>query len=486
MNLRNTVIHFFAVLMLFPAYSFGQSNDDIMKYLESTLNHNYSYAHNGAFNQISSLELIEARIEVNFDDHEYGGPVISSFLLKNSSGLKKIQSPAELITMPEFYQSIRKEFKLKIPEDGLVFQTALNIISQEERNEGFFKVGNKWYFIRSQFFGSYFIVETDNDGKFTKIKHTKGIETDIPDDVHYYSEIKTYEDFDLPVIDKSLEEQISKFLTESIEYRFEIEAGVSEYFSKISEAKLYEAKFILVEQYGDDRYESENLTKLITYNGNILSSSKIWESDLFLESTKPVFRLKTDADAKLFQDFLNEMEARIEDVRFYKEDEFYLFVRDESFGEENGYIVKTDPKGHIVRLTYSGFQEKDILRFRMQDPDFKVDYGFKCKKPEKTQFNYKKDDLDYSAGELGEWEYIEVEIEFNEQAVNAKGAWIMTRFNGENYGIFASTDMQSPFTDRIPVNEFGHGKHKIDFLLLPPGERADKPLGAVSLEVNIE
>lgn len=283
MNLRQTIFNFFALMFLFPVLIFAQSNDEIMKYLESTVSHNYSYLTNGAFNQISNLELIDARIEINFDNNEYGGPVVSTYLLKNSKGFKKLQSPAELIEMPEFFESIRSDFKLKTPEDGLVMQTALNIISQEERNDGFFNIGNKWYFVRSKFFGSYYIIETDNDGKFTKIKHTKGIETDIPYDVHYSGENQDYPDFEMPEIDNAIKDQIAKFLKENIEFRFEIEAAPSEYFSKISAAKLYDAKFIVVEQYGEDRYESVNLAKLITFKGKIFSSSKIWETALFLE-----------------------------------------------------------------------------------------------------------------------------------------------------------------------------------------------------------
>lgn len=197
-------------------------------------------------------------------------------------------------------------------------------------------------------------------------------------------------------------------------------------------------------------------------------------------SAIPVFKLKTDADAKLFQNFLNEMESKIENVRFYKKDGFFLFVRDKSFDEESGYIVKTNKNGQIERIASSGFSEKDILRFRMQDPNFKVDYGFKLNKPTETVFSFVKDDLDFAAGELGERQYIEVEIEFNEKAVNAMGAWIMTRFNGSNYGIFASTDMKSPFTETIPVNELEQGNHKVEFLLLRPGDDTDKPLGVIT------
>lgn len=493
MNLRVKFSYLLTLFMLIPVLNYGQSNDEIMKYLENTVNHNYQYVDNGAFSQISNMELIEARIEVNFTNDEYGGKVIRNYLIKNGVELKKIPSPGVLIEMPEFYQSLQNNFVLKNPEDGLVLQTALNVISQEERNEGFFSIGNKWYFIRSAFFGSYYIVETDNDGKITEIKHTKGIETDIPEEVHYRSEVKSYPDLVATEIDKNTKEQIAKFLKVNLAARFETEEGVysligskSEFFNKISEAKLYGVKYIVEEQQGDQKYESTYYTNLITYKGKIASADKIWETALFLESTKKLFKLKTNNDATLFRDFLNEAEGKTDDLRFFKKDDLWLFVRENNFNEEYGYIIKTDEAGNILRLMYSGFTEADILRFRMQDPEFKVDFGFVLKNPTKTTFNYNKEVLFNASAEGGDYEYINVKIEFNAKAVNAIGAWILTRQNGENIGMLASTEMTSPFNDDIPVSELEKGNHKVEYLLLRPGQETDNPLGIIIININIE
>lgn len=432
MDLQKTTCYLLALVMLLPIMTYGQSNEEIMKYLGNTVTHNYQYVDNGAFSQISEMELIEARVEMNFFNDEYGAKVISNYLIKNGTEFKKIPSPAVLIEMPEFYQSIKSSFKLKTPEDGLVLQTALKIISQEELNEGFFSIGNKWYFIISEFFGRYYIVETDNDGKITEIKFSKGIETNISEEVYFKGEVKSYPDLAIPEIDKNTKEQIAELLKTNLASRFEIEEGVysllggkPELFNKISAAKLYSVKYITVEQNGDETYESTYYTNLITYKGKIISADKIWETDLFLESTKPVFKLKSDADAALLRDFLNEAEGKTEDLddlRFYKKDDLWLIVRQNNFDEEYGYIIKTDKKGNIERLMYSGFNDPDILRFRMQDPDFKVDYSFKLVNPSKTEFNYNKNELDIAIGERNEYEYVDVEIQFNEQAVKP---WVL-------------------------------------------------------------
>ncbi|MDD3050867.1 MAG: hypothetical protein PHR06_06930 [Candidatus Cloacimonetes bacterium] len=477
---------FLLVVMLFLTVCvYAQDSSEIMKYLESTVEHNYRYIDNPAFSEVSSLELIEVRLDLNFNNDEYGSSSISSYLIKNESEFIKIPSLGSLIEMPEFYQSIRKDFKLKTPEDGLVFQTALGVISDDERNEGFFNVDTKWYFIRSEFFGRYYIVQTDTDGSILSVKYSKGIESDIPEEVHYSNERKSYQNQEISEIDENTREQISTSLKKYIEYKFEIEDKESENFKKVSAAKLYNATFTIIEINGDEKYESSYCVDLMTYDGKIFSSTKIWVTDLFIESTTPVFKLKKDTDAELFQNFLNEMESNSSNVRFYQKDDLWLFVRDDSFGEENGYIVKTNKEGNITQIAHSNFSESDILRFRMQDPDFKVDYGFLLKSPTETTFRYDQDEL-IIAEERGEVEYIEVVIEFNEQAVNAVGAWIMTRFNGQNYGVLASSNMESPFTDNIPVISLPKGNNKIEYLLLPPGEETDKTFGSVEFEIIIE
>lgn len=248
MNNRKRISHLLVALLLLPAYIYAQSPDEISKFLESKVNHKFQYLDNGAFSQISGMQLIEALVEQNFDNNGSGGNATIYYLQKNGEELKKIPSPEQLINMPEFYQSIKNSFTLKTPDDGLVLQTALNVISQEKSNEGFFKVGNKWYFIRSEFFGRYYIAQTDTDGKITQIKKTKGIETEIPADVYFRGEIKTYPNTNVPEIDKNTQKKLTEFLAANFESRFEVQEATSDIFSQISAAKLFNASYIVVEK----------------------------------------------------------------------------------------------------------------------------------------------------------------------------------------------------------------------------------------------
>jgi hypothetical protein len=477
---------FLSGLLFLSVVTYGQSKEDILKYLEGMVSINYKYIDNGAFSEMSNMKLVEVRIDLNDNNDELNRNVFSSYFIKNGDKFEKIAWPGQLINMPDFYLSLKESFKLKTPEDGLLLQTALNVISQEERNEGLFNIDTKWYFIRSQFFGRYYIVETDNEGKIIKIKQTKGIEADIPDEIYFKGEAKSYPDLIVPEIDKATSEQITKSLTANITSRFEIEDGVAEYFNKISGASIYMANYIISEEYLDESSESSYPINLITYKGKIASADKIWETDLFLESTNTVFKLKTKNDAELLQSFFNEMDMRNENVRFFKKEDLWFFVREKNFEEEYGYIIKPDEKGNIVRLMYSGFTEPDILRFRMQESEFKVDFSFALKKPTETTFKYNKDELFNAAAEGGDYEYINVEIEFNELAANAVGAWVLTRVNGQNHGIYASTSMTSPYIDKIPITEMEKGEHAIEYLLLRAGQETDNPLGVVKLLITIE
>lgn len=485
MKPRVKIGYLLTVLMMIPVWNYAQSKDEIIKYLENSMQHECNRLANGALNQICNVELIESKLQYNYD--EYGGQFITNYVVKAGNDFKEVGDPMSLLELPEFYQNLKTDFKLKTEEDGLVLQTALSIFTQDLSNEGFFWKENKWYFIRSKFFNRYFIVETDKNGKIQSIKYTGELGVEIPDEVHFNGEVKSYPDFSIPEISEQDNKNIFKYVKQKIEYRYELEEGVSEFFSKISGAKFYKVKFILIQNHDTDRYsESVSESDLITYEGEIASASKITDTELFIKSTSKVFKLKTDADAQLFQNLLNEIEANDVGVRFYKKDDLWIFVRSESFGEENGYIVKTNNNGTLQQMSHSGFTEADILRFRMQDPEFKVNYGFKIVNPTKTDFNYNSDELINAAAESGNFEYINVEIEFNEQAVNAIGAWILTRQNGENVGMRVSTEMTSPFTDNIPVNELSKGKHKVEYLLLPPGQETDNPLGIIILNINID
>ena len=188
----------------------------------------------------------------------------------------------------------------------------------------------------------------------------------------------------------------------------------------------------------------------------------------------------------MFQDFLNEIESKNENVSFEKRDDLWFFYRDKSFGDVVGIIAKTDEKGKIKRLSFSGFEDSDILRFRMKDSDFVVDFGFTLLSPDKATFQFNKDDLDEMIGNYNQHTEIDVKIEFNEVAVNAIGAWVLTLHNGQDVGMYASTNMTSPFSSYIPVSTFPKGTHKVEYLLIQGGDDDSTTIGRVRIDIIID
>jgi len=113
------------------------------------------------------------------------------------------------------------------------------------------------------------------------------------------------------------------------------------------------------------------------------------------------------------------------------------------------------------------------LKLRMKDPNFKVSYDFALTTPADTKVDLKKGSS------------LPVTIQFNALAANARGAWILTRFNGKKVGMRAGTSIESPFNDEVPDKVLTEGQHTLEYLLLPNGQSTDNPLGLVKIEIKV-
>lgn len=63
-----------------------------------------------------------------------------------------------------------------------------------------------------------------------------------------------------------------------------------------------------------------------------------------------------------------------------------------------------------------------------------------------------------------------VEIQFNAEAVNQKGAYIAIFINGKMGRFSASTNMESPYTNTVKGSMLKEGNNSIEYALLPPGK----------------
>ena len=71
--------------------------------------------------------------------------------------------------------------------------------------------------------------------------------------------------------------------------------------------------------------------------------------------------------------------------------------------------------------------------------------------------------------------------------VNAKGAWITTRFDGYDDGMYAGTSIESPYTNGITGGALENQYHTVEYFLLENGsEDTDNALAVIKIEIEVE
>jgi hypothetical protein len=284
---------------------------------------------------------------------------------------------------------------------------------------------------------------------------------------------------DIPESDKL---EMLNHLAAEVDYHFSIKESLYPELKSISAAGFYLIELSISQKQQDETYTSTMESILMDYQNQYFTTSSIenlLSSTLFFESINPDFIIANESDATQFEAILDILLPLSTDQQSLKShtktaDDIWAFTRTESFDQMHGWLVLLNDKKQIKALSNGEISETAIMRMRMQDPDYKVDYGFKLINPAETNLNLK------------EGQGLKIEIEFSEMPVNASGAWIMTRFDGKKVGIMASSQMTSPFYDEVPPEPLTKGKHKLEYLLLMPGEDTDNTLGHIVLTINVK
>jgi len=81
---------------------------------------------------------------------------------------------------------------------------------------------------------------------------------------------------------------------------------------------------------------------------------------------------------------------------------------------------------------------------------------------------------------------LDLVVEFDADAVNERGAWIQTVFDGKGGGMYCATTMESPYNTDIPGKVLTTGKHTIEYFLQPSGSDTDNPLAAIKLDIIVK
>lgn len=81
---------------------------------------------------------------------------------------------------------------------------------------------------------------------------------------------------------------------------------------------------------------------------------------------------------------------------------------------------------------------------------------------------------------------IPVKLIINSDDANRLGVNLVIRFNGQDVGGGNAPHLVSPFETQIPGEAMTLGKHKVEFLLVPPGEKREGVLASTELVIEVK
>lgn len=449
--------------------------DAAMRFLEERVEASAQCIVGKGNQHVLDADVVLASLSINTGNQYNNSEIYHAYFLKHGSSYIEFASLHEMLASESFVKAFNKKFVLKSEEDGLALRSLFFQFDDESR-KGFFQKDGKWYFIRSEFFDDYsgYEIMTDKKGRVTQIISHSDLKVEIPAQLMGSAANKRYKKPGSDYLSNDDIHNMESKLREKADFNFKLEAmDISPLGINL---QVYDADLIVREVTEEGSVATfERPFALLLKDGEfavVESKRKIEQHDLFAKAIKEKYVIKTEVDAQAFETFLDLLGGAEVKKHYFKEGIWY-FVREESSDVPSGYMVKVDEVGNFKYWDNQEFSDKNILRFKMRDDDFEMDFAFKMVKP--------SGDLEITISDK-----IPVEITYNADMVNAVGAWIMTRSNGKMVGMEASTNMESPFIDDIPGSYLGTGTHLVEYLLLPPGQDTSKPLGHIKINVTVK
>lgn len=483
--MKNIYLAILFLLISFAAVSqANKETESINEYLKSTVKYSNKLIVNSSVQSVIKSNILEAGLSVNIGDKYNDAHILSSYFIDIDDKLVPFGSISEILSAPDFIEVLKNDkFKLKTEEDGIALQTLFCLIDNYDPL-GFFKVDHTWYFIRDKFFNDITAYEiiTDKKSNIISIEYHSDLRTNIPESFLAVNKKEKFGRIEDVVVKK---DSISShnYLLQNADYTFSSALAEIPIDTKESLTGVYYCELKSTQTYpeGDQCITSYSFM-LMSNNGDyekFRDGKALTESDVFTENILKSIKINNEEDAKAFQDIVDIINPVSNSFRilkkFYLQDGIWFFLRETSFDDLYGYMVKTDESGAIKYVDYSTITDEDILRFRMKDEGFMVDYKFNLISPATNKVTLK------------EGEGLCVEISFDADMVNAKGAWIMTRFDGRNQGMCVATTMESPFTDGMTGMSLENQSHTVEYFLLKNGGTdIENALGLVKIEITFE
>ncbi len=408
----------------------------------------------------------------------------SGIFVKAGDSLRPYESPTDFFTSKEFLSTLKTDYRLLTDEDAYVFQSFLYVVDGNFFHEGFFNEGTTWYFVRDEFFGDIeaWMVETDAEGRIVLLKHGYGIELDLPQEMkeasnqdRYYAQRASIEVSDADV--GFMREHLEKKLVYNLEV-FPIQSGV---LQQIWNGRWYELVISTEETYEDYSYTTTfNMCAFYKDQEFFLYSSveEALNSYVVMDSLHDDFVLLEEEQVILFEVALDELAKHdsTDTSRFQRNGNWY-FIRSQWFGDGEGFVVSIDDLGQINSIYYDYYIAMDAQEEEFEEP-------FDASLVDWTMYRLEPEEDMYI---IVEGEGVEVGLEFDAYAAFRVGAWMLTLFNGEFWGMdYNSEGISSPYYDWIPPEMLPIGQHSLSYLLMNPGSETEVPLSRVDLEVIVQ
>ena len=166
------------------------------------------------------------------------------------------------------------------------------------------------------------------------------------------------------------------YLLDDLNYVFEISPQSLNSVNKISTISIFKCALKITDEVAILR----DPFLLVVDNNKYTKQSSgegVLKMPLFLKSLQEKYKIKTEEDAKLFQNLVDDLalfrRSNNEIKTFYKKDNIWVFVRKKRFSDLKGYILLVDKKNKVSYLEYTTISDENIARIKKKDPIFKVD-----------------------------------------------------------------------------------------------------------------
>jgi hypothetical protein len=451
----------------------------------------FSYEHiynNKAFTDISSAIVYQASLSIGLFDGTTALET-SGIFVPLGQNLVSFENPKEFLCSELFLSTLDTGFTLRTEEEAIQFLSLLYLIDDEYFHDGYYRTGQKWYFVRDEFFGDIemWVVTTDEQGHIKSIEYAYEEEATLPTELKGAFTQDEYDDNPQQVmISESNLKLMRRTLEESLRYDLCVQEFDDSILSQLWEGIWYSLD-VTTEVQEDDGfmysvtsfYYAYVLDQEVYLFGTLPAAL---ENCVVMNSMQASFSFETEQQAILFEQALGVLERDTQawEDRFLLGTDWY-FIKESWFDEGQGYVATIDDSNRLAAVRYEYLipldteESSDSLMETQQDFDSSlVDWTLTLLEPATPEVT------------LIEGQGLSVAIEFDAYAASQMGAWMLTLLDGEMFGMnYNSEGLTSPYYDWIELDLLSLGKHTISYLLMMPGMDIDNPLGRIDIETEI-